>query len=620
MGTPTPRKFSEKIALMERKQNEDQELFHSIMRDVKAITSNNSTSNPSTPLPCTQSTNHPSNNFIFHQNVIPGFSNTMVNNIYQQSSTTLQTTSTTSCTPYQEIPITSNTLQLQNNGWNGCGGSLPNVHDPYFNQNQTVPQNTLNAFYSNNNNYNNHPLQMGPSSSSTHMRSRSPGAPNHYHPYSGGGGLSVIRSRPHCERQNTFDGYDTNYPGTSNQLVPPDMYPYKARSDSAINVYPHGNYHNGLTHNNHYNQEGILQNYEQFHTTYNQNDMINNGNLIEDISPNNIPSYNNYPPSTNSSRQESPISQQPITQSSTNFCTNYQYDNQSTTSPTHSPQYPPTSTYSAVSSPVCYTPSLGSPNSISQDSPINNTVYPSSSKNIIHQQSQEYPCQQSPSSYVNNGILNNQQQSPIQVIGLPNTNPSSPQQQQSSCQQQQIMINQNGTSNQSCQQQQQQSSPIVTYPQSQPSTYPQQNYIGPYSTMSQDSFQKQSSPESPSTSTTGPYDNSSSSPRGYPPGPKKYSNSPDPLDIPNIVLIGADGELDCFQNLNLTNEHYDYQQQVLTNNGMMSCGNGMMMPSSGQQEMLVTTGTEISSSYHGSGNPSMKDLHSSIIIKKDFIN
>lgn len=36
----TPRKFSEKIAIMERKQNEDQEAFTSIMRDVRSITSN----------------------------------------------------------------------------------------------------------------------------------------------------------------------------------------------------------------------------------------------------------------------------------------------------------------------------------------------------------------------------------------------------------------------------------------------------------------------------------------------------------------------------------------------------------------------------------------------------
>ncbi|MCP9260531.1 hypothetical protein DINM_003525 [Dirofilaria immitis] len=40
MAQGTPRKFAEKIAIMERKQNEDEELFTSVMRDVRAITSN----------------------------------------------------------------------------------------------------------------------------------------------------------------------------------------------------------------------------------------------------------------------------------------------------------------------------------------------------------------------------------------------------------------------------------------------------------------------------------------------------------------------------------------------------------------------------------------------------
>lgn len=41
MAQGTPRKFSEKIAIIERRQNEDQEAFTSVMRDVRAITSNN---------------------------------------------------------------------------------------------------------------------------------------------------------------------------------------------------------------------------------------------------------------------------------------------------------------------------------------------------------------------------------------------------------------------------------------------------------------------------------------------------------------------------------------------------------------------------------------------------
>uniref|UniRef100_A0A915ACE8 Transducer of regulated CREB activity N-terminal domain-containing protein n=1 Tax=Parascaris univalens TaxID=6257 RepID=A0A915ACE8_PARUN len=46
MAQGTPRKFSEKIAIMERKQNEDQEAFTSVMRDVRAITSTSAAASP----------------------------------------------------------------------------------------------------------------------------------------------------------------------------------------------------------------------------------------------------------------------------------------------------------------------------------------------------------------------------------------------------------------------------------------------------------------------------------------------------------------------------------------------------------------------------------------------
>lgn len=39
MSQNAPRKFSEKIAILERKQNEEKELFHNVMREVQAITS-----------------------------------------------------------------------------------------------------------------------------------------------------------------------------------------------------------------------------------------------------------------------------------------------------------------------------------------------------------------------------------------------------------------------------------------------------------------------------------------------------------------------------------------------------------------------------------------------------
>ncbi|VDK46426.1 unnamed protein product [Anisakis simplex] len=46
MAQGTPRKFSEKIAIMERKQNEDHEAFTSVMRDVRAITSTSAAASP----------------------------------------------------------------------------------------------------------------------------------------------------------------------------------------------------------------------------------------------------------------------------------------------------------------------------------------------------------------------------------------------------------------------------------------------------------------------------------------------------------------------------------------------------------------------------------------------
>ncbi|KAH7692997.1 hypothetical protein AAVH_39974 [Aphelenchoides avenae] len=46
---------------------------------------------------------------------------------------------------------------------------------------------------------------------------------------------------------------------------------------------------------------------------------------------------------------------------------------------------------------------------------------------------------------------------------------------------------------------------------------------------------------------------------------RHYSASPDAMDIPNIVLTGADGTLDCFQDLE--GLHLDNEIQQLLSNG-----------------------------------------------------
>jgi hypothetical protein len=46
MSQGTPRKFSEKIAIMERKQNEDAEAFKSVMQEVRTLTTTVSRCSP----------------------------------------------------------------------------------------------------------------------------------------------------------------------------------------------------------------------------------------------------------------------------------------------------------------------------------------------------------------------------------------------------------------------------------------------------------------------------------------------------------------------------------------------------------------------------------------------
>lgn len=148
MSQSTPRKFSEKIAIMQRKQNEDQEQFSKasffyvfywrilkVMSDVRAITS---TTHPNSPTLGSQDMMQP--------NMIPN-----------------------SLSPNVMGGLVAGPPHPLLMGWNRPGGSLPNVHqmvqqqqpqmDPYANWNYWQSANQTHG---------------------SHARTRSPG---HYHPY-----------------------------------------------------------------------------------------------------------------------------------------------------------------------------------------------------------------------------------------------------------------------------------------------------------------------------------------------------------------------------------------------------------------------------------------------------
>lgn len=141
MPQGTPRKFSEKIAILERKQNEEQEMFYSVMRDVRAITNNktlNVAESPISTYPCS---------LISKNKEITDFSDSQCSTLNLQHSSTSLNTNT------NPLSFTSNRL----------GESLPNVY-------QIVEQQPYN------NNY-----LITPSVQNYQVRTRSPGA--YYHPY-----------------------------------------------------------------------------------------------------------------------------------------------------------------------------------------------------------------------------------------------------------------------------------------------------------------------------------------------------------------------------------------------------------------------------------------------------
>lgn len=73
------------------------------------------------------------------------------------------------------------------------------------------------------------------------------------------------------------------------------------------------------------------------------------------------------------------------------------------------------------------------------------------------------------------------------------------------------------------------------------------------------SSESQSAPTSPAQSVELPI------PTSWP--QRNYSNSPEPREIPNIVLTGTDGELDCFQDLQDLHLDANELQQLLGSSG-----------------------------------------------------
>lgn len=174
MSHGTPRKFSEKIAILERKQNEEQEMFHSVMRDVRAITSNKTSSaaaSPTTTYPCSP---------ISGSGGSSGFSDAQCSTVPSQHSPSTLTANS--------YPLTFS--------WNRSGGSLPNVH-------QMVEQQPFNNYSGWN--------RGTPTVQNYQVRTRSPGA--HYHPYMNRGYPTATGHKP-----------NERVPPLENHMVAPSIH------------------------------------------------------------------------------------------------------------------------------------------------------------------------------------------------------------------------------------------------------------------------------------------------------------------------------------------------------------------------------------------------------------
>uniref|UniRef100_A0A7E4UNI9 TORC_N domain-containing protein n=1 Tax=Panagrellus redivivus TaxID=6233 RepID=A0A7E4UNI9_PANRE len=199
MSQSTPRKFSEKIAMMTRKQNEDQEAFRKVMNEVKPITR----------VPTASPTG--SNSGESPVGIAP--SDPLLNP-----------------TVAQQVPQHYLGSQM---AWNRPGCSLPNLHsavqqpgaEAYTGYQYWAAQPGGNGSAGGSGN-------IAPASSTaaghsyaqTHHRTRSPGA-QHYHPYS-----------PNRKSNDRLAHYEQGMPQNSHLQPPDPSWGNRARSDPTIHI------------------------------------------------------------------------------------------------------------------------------------------------------------------------------------------------------------------------------------------------------------------------------------------------------------------------------------------------------------------------------------------------
>uniref|UniRef100_A0AC34QP41 Transducer of regulated CREB activity N-terminal domain-containing protein n=1 Tax=Panagrolaimus sp. JU765 TaxID=591449 RepID=A0AC34QP41_9BILA len=190
----TPRKFSEKIAMMARKQNEDQEAFHSVMNEVLKITKKPTTGSPGSS-DGSPVNGPPNDQFMMGGPPMSGHGG-------QISQPPMLSPGMCNGPPHQ-MPSTSM-------GWNRPGGSLPNVHQIVQ---QQMPVDQYNwACWQNQ-------MQPQPSYAPT-SRTRSPGAPR-YHPY---------------KSNERIPQMDPSYPQNVHLQPPDPSWSNRARSDPTIHM------------------------------------------------------------------------------------------------------------------------------------------------------------------------------------------------------------------------------------------------------------------------------------------------------------------------------------------------------------------------------------------------
>ncbi|KAI6226537.1 TORC-N domain-containing protein [Aphelenchoides fujianensis] len=225
----TPRKFSEKIAILQRKERAEQDEFQNVMSEVQQITGSGvspQTTPSGTPFACSPTNGPPGR--------MPGGSSVVTTPSAESPMSGLLGDTLMPMHPLAGMPPYSRP-----------GGSLPNVHqmvqqNPHhamlnqFAQHQHNPAAAAAAMAGNPWYWHAGGGQMPSASGAgagvvpqTHVRTRSPGSATHYHPYAG---KSPSTGSHRTERTSTFDQQMMD-----NRLQLPENY-QRARSDPAIHM------------------------------------------------------------------------------------------------------------------------------------------------------------------------------------------------------------------------------------------------------------------------------------------------------------------------------------------------------------------------------------------------